>query len=70
MTGRALILPEGGTIQMSAPTRVILSGIFLLALVLGTAFAQLSYHFNTYVALGIMVIGTFLVAAFLFNHHE
>ncbi|HLG62803.1 MAG TPA: hypothetical protein VKY19_12760 [Ktedonosporobacter sp.] len=55
---------------MSAPTRVILSGIFLLALVLGTAFAQLSYHFNTYVALGIMVIGTFLVAAFLFNHHE
>lgn len=55
---------------MSAPTRVILSGFFLLALVLGTAFAQLSYHFSTYMALGIMVIGTFVAAAFLFNRHE
>ncbi len=55
---------------MSAPARVILSGIFLLALVLITAFAQLSYHFSTYVALGIMIVGTFLAATFLFNHHE
>lgn len=55
---------------MGAPTRVMLSGIFLLALVLVTAFAQLSYHFSTYIALGVMVVGTFLAALFLFNRHE
>ncbi|HEU5230051.1 MAG TPA: hypothetical protein VFU49_19685 [Ktedonobacteraceae bacterium] len=55
---------------MGAPARVMFSSVFLLALVLVTAFAQLSYHFSTYIALGIMVVGTFLAAMFLFNHHE
>ena len=53
---------------MGASMRVMLAGIFLLALVVITAFAQLSYHFDTLIALAIMLVGTVLAARFLFDH--
>ena len=45
--------------------KVIFAGVFLLALVVATAFLQIKLHFDTLVALAIMVIGTVGAALFL-----
>ncbi len=45
--------------------KVILASIFLLALVVATAFFQIKLHFDTMIALAIMLIGTVAAARFL-----
>ncbi|MBV9257418.1 MAG: hypothetical protein JO215_05315 [Ktedonobacteraceae bacterium] len=45
--------------------KIILASIFLFALVIITAVVQIKTHFNTYIALAIMLIGTIAVARFL-----
>ncbi len=45
--------------------KVILAGIFLLALVVATAFFQIQLHFDTLIALAIMLIGTLAAVWFL-----
>ena len=45
--------------------KVILAGVFLLALVVATAFLQIKLHFDTLVALAIMLAGTVAAVWFL-----
>jgi hypothetical protein len=53
--------------QHSLRTRVILTSIFLFAVVTITAYIQSITHFNTYLALAICLVDTIVSAAILFN---
>jgi len=44
--------------QINANTRLILGVIFALAVVVGTAYLQLVFHFSTYIALSVCVIAS------------
>jgi hypothetical protein len=45
--------------------KIILVGILLLVLVIVTAFFQIKLHFDTMIALAIMVLGTVVAAWYL-----
>jgi hypothetical protein len=50
--------------------KVILVGILLLVLVVVTAFFQIKLHFDTMIALAIMVLGTVVAAWYLGGAQE
>ncbi len=50
--------------------KIILVSVFLLALVIVTAVVQIKVHFNTYIALAIMLVGTIVAARFLSGAHD
>jgi len=52
-------------VERFSTQKVILASIFLLALVVATAFFQIKLHFDTMIALAIMLIGTVAAARFL-----
>jgi hypothetical protein len=54
--------------QQSDRTRLILTSIFLFAVVISTSYLQSILHFNTYLALAICLIDTIASAAILFSH--
>ena len=45
--------------------KIVLASVFLLALVIVTAVVQIKIHFNTYIAMVIMIVGTIAAARFL-----
>ena len=45
--------------------KIVLASVFLFALVILTAVVQIKVHFNTYIALAIMLVGTIAAARFL-----
>lgn len=45
--------------------KIVLASVFLFALVIITAIVQIKVHFNTYIALAVMLIGTIAAARFL-----
>jgi len=50
--------------------KIVLASVLLFALVIITAVVQIKTHFNTYIALTIMVIGTIAAARFLNGHQD
>jgi hypothetical protein len=50
--------------------KIILVSVFLLALVIVTAIVQIETHFNTYIAFGVMLVGTVASARFLRGSQE
>jgi hypothetical protein len=42
--------------QINANTRLILGTIFALAVVVGTAYLQVTLHFSTYIALAVCIV--------------
>jgi accessory gene regulator protein AgrB len=57
-------------VERFSTQKIILASIFLLALVVATAFFQIKLQFNTYIALAIMLIGTVGAARFLTGSQE
>ena len=45
--------------------KIVLVSVLLFALVILTAVVQLKVHFNTYIAMVIMIVGTIAAARFL-----
>lgn len=52
--------------QFSMQPRLIIVIVFLFAVVIGTAYFQTIFHFNTYLALAICLLDTILSALLLF----
>jgi hypothetical protein len=50
--------------------KIILVSVLLFALVILTAVVQIKLHFNTYIAMVIMIVGTIAAARFLNGAHD
>jgi hypothetical protein len=56
--------------QLSTPTKITLIGIFLLAVVVVTALLDISFHFDKFVVIAIMLVATVIGAYVLTEHNE
>jgi len=56
--------------QLSAQTRLIFAGVFLLVVLVSTSYLQTILHFSTYLALVICFIDTIVSAMILFGHRN
>lgn len=63
--------PKGGAVnQLTITARLILVGIFLLVVVVGTALVDMNLHFNPLVVIAIMLIATLISAQVIVSHSE
>ncbi len=53
--------------QLSVRARVMLASIFMLVVLVSTAYLQTIFHFNTYLALAICLADTVVSATILFS---
>jgi hypothetical protein len=56
--------------QLTITARLILVGIFLLVVVVGTALVDMNLHFNPLVVIAIMLIATLISAQVIVSHSE
>jgi len=57
-------------VEQITTKKIVLVSVFLFALVILTAVVQIKVHFNTYIAMVIMIVGTIAAARFLSGAHD
>ena len=56
--------------SFGARARLILASIFLIVLLLATSYGQVVFHYSTYLALALMLIGALIAARVIFGYQE